>query len=414
MKPRLLLFIFVICSYHLLAQESYYVVVGGFSIEKNAQRYVETLNQNQFNAHYALNPARNLFYVYVLSSNSRPEAFAEAKRLQGASPAVDAWVFAGKLSEGEGGVTATGTKTVEQAKPVEKVTKVEQEPVVEDKPIVEEKTVVDQPVVEQPADDNTVAAVDSTAKTEADTKPVTEIKSTPEGRPLLFKLMSSVTGNVVEGTVHLQEAEKANQFRGYEGNEIVYVVPPNNRAGRWVIVCQVVGYKEYKKAFDYKNPEKFEGATIGSSQEVIIPVQLTRVRKGDYIEMDKITFFKNSSIFTPESEPELKELVAMMNENPDYHIRIHGHTNGSESREITSLGESTNFFALDPGNKKEEGSAKKLSELRAAIVRDYLVANGIESSRIRVRGEGGSQMIVGKGSTLSSINDRVEMEITKH
>src|SRR5690606_13316511 len=105
----------------------------------------------------------------------------------------------------------------------------------------------------------------------------------------------------------------------------------------------------------------FEGATMGPGDEAIIPLALTRVRRGDYIEMPGVKFYNNAALFTPGSERELNELVAMMEENPDYNIRLHGHANGKQPRDIVSLGGGTDLFAPDISNAKKHASAKELS-----------------------------------------------------
>jgi outer membrane protein OmpA-like peptidoglycan-associated protein len=104
----------------------------------------------------------------------------------------------------------------------------------------------------------------------------------------------------------------------------------------------------------------------------------------------------------------------MLQENPGYRIRLHGHTNGDQGRDMVTLGESQNLFATDQANKQIAGSAKELSSLMAETVKIYLVNNGIESSRIATRGEGGKQMIFDPKSTLASGNDRVEVEVIRH
>jgi outer membrane protein OmpA-like peptidoglycan-associated protein len=148
-------------------------------------------------------------------------------------------------------------------------------------------------------------------------------------------------------------------------------------------------------------------------EEVIIPLPLERVRKGDYIEMEGVKFFNNAALFTPGSERELNELLAMMEENPDYNIRLHGHTNGSQSRDIVSLGSSADFFTPSVSNEKTTASAKELSLLRAELVKAYLVSKGITAERISTKGEGGKQMIFDPKGTLAGLNDRVEVEIRK-
>ena len=220
----------------------------------------------------------------------------------------------------------------------------------------------------------------------------------------MFKTMNGEDGQIVNGTVRLQEAARSNQFRGFKSNDKVYVIPPSNRDGKWYLYCSVVGFKEYKTEINYDQLQP----------DTVISLPLVRVKKGDYVEMDRVDFLKNASIMTPASEEELKELVAMMEENPDYHIRIHGHTNGSEKRDVITVGSSTDLFAIDKGNKRYRTSAKDLSKQRAETVKKYLAQNGIAESRIQVRGDGGSQMIHGKGSLLSGANDRVEVEITRN
>jgi outer membrane protein OmpA-like peptidoglycan-associated protein len=104
----------------------------------------------------------------------------------------------------------------------------------------------------------------------------------------------------------------------------------------------------------------------------------------------------------------------MMQENPGYQIRLHGHTNGKQSRDIVSLGTSSDMFNPDVTNSKTHASAKELSLLRAELVKSYLVSKGIDASRVDTKGEGGAQMIYDPKGTLAGLNDRVEVEIRKH
>ena len=103
-----------------------------------------------------------------------------------------------------------------------------------------------------------------------------------------------------------------------------------------------------------------------------------------------------------------------MEENPDYQIRLHGHTNGKQARDIVSLGESTDFFNPHSSNAKTHSSARELSLLRAELVKAYLLSKGIDGERISTKGEGGKQMIFDPRGTLAGMNDRVEVEVRKH
>lgn len=112
----------------------------------------------------------------------------------------------------------------------------------------------------------------------------------------------------------------------------------------------------------------------------------------------------------PDSKEEIDRLVDMMKENDKYKIRIHGHTNGGGAGKIIALGEGKNFFSLS-GAEEGYGSSKKLSEVRAVTVREYLMAAGIDKSRMQIKAWGGKRGIYDKNHPQAQNNVRVEIEI---
>jgi outer membrane protein OmpA-like peptidoglycan-associated protein len=58
------------------------------------------------------------------------------------------------------------------------------------------------------------------------------------------------------------------------------------------------------------------------------------------------------------------------------------------------------------------GSAQKLSLYRAETIEHYLLKQGIDQSRIEIKGWGGKKMLYGKHSAQAKQNVRVEVEIT--
>jgi outer membrane protein OmpA-like peptidoglycan-associated protein len=116
----------------------------------------------------------------------------------------------------------------------------------------------------------------------------------------------------------------------------------------------------------------------------------------------------------PQFKDELDGLVDLMKENLNYKVKIHGHCNGNESRDIITLGTSIKYFESDPGNVKKTGSAKELTELRAEAARRYLVAEGIDVERILTKGEGGKMMVYPQTSVYANYNDRLEIEVLRH
>src|SRR5688572_16739551 len=94
------LYLIVLSSSVLRAQEIpkyYYVVIGGFAVESNAQKFAGYVRANRYNAAYDLNSERKLSYVYVLKTLQKDEAYAQTRQLQAESEFKDAWVFFGTL-----------------------------------------------------------------------------------------------------------------------------------------------------------------------------------------------------------------------------------------------------------------------------------------------------------------------------
>lgn len=370
-------------------EPNYYVVIGVFAKLDNAVRYTNQANQKGFSAQYAINPRKQWNYVYLFQSNDKRKAYAFLIRLRAESEYKDAWVYTGQLGDGQPAV-------------------VEEKPV-EEKPVEEVKPVEEKPV-EEPIKIDT-AKVDSTAVKPVEEKPIEEkpIVKKPAGKPFIFKLQTA-EGEAVTGEVHVQESANATRYQAFKGNETVYIEAPQNARGNYVVVTQAAGYQPVSMILSYREPSP----ETGPDGEAIIQIEVSKVKRGDYIDFTNVRFFRNSSILEPVAQNELDGLVDLMKESTGYKIRIHGHCNGNQDKEGSILGSSTNFFALEPGkNKIGKFSAKELTTERAATVKAYLVSQGIAASRIDIKGEGGKIPLYPEGGTLGQYNDRVEIEITK-
>ncbi len=389
-KPIFTLLLLVFCAFLRVSAQTqpepnYYVVIGVFSKLDNAVRFTNQANQKGFSAQYAINPRQKWNYVYLLQTTEKRKAYAFAIRMRAETAYKDAWVFTGQLGEGQAVV-------VEEEKPIEK-------------PIEEKPPVLIEPVEKDSAE----VKIDSVMVE----KPVVEEKPVvkkPAGKPFLFKLESQDGGTPVVGEIHVQESTNATRYQVFKANEIVYIEAPQNARGNYVIVTQAAGFQPVSLILSYKDPSP----ETGPEGESVIPIELGRVKRGDYIDFTNVRFFRNSSILDPAAQNELDGLVDLMKESTGYKIKVHGHCNGTNDKEGSILGTSTNFFALDPSkNKIGKFSAKELTTERAATVKAYLVSQGIESSRIDIKGEGGKIPLYPSGGTLAQYNDRIEIEITK-
>ena len=357
------------------SSDEYYVTIGVFGVQNNALKLTAKANQAGFNSQYAINPGRKLYYVYVFQSDDKRKAYAFLIKLRAETSYKDAWVFTGHLGEDEGQVVKEPVVTIEPVK----------------QPVITEPVKVDSPKVVKP--------------------PV--VKKVAKGKFFLFKFINEETGNEVRGEVHLLDSKTATQYQAYKADEVVDVPVPRNQDGSYFITTIAPGFSALETHINYKDPLPSSSGT-GPDGEFIVPLTLKRVKRGDYIEFNDVSYYRNSVVMQPKSENELNGLADLMKENPNYKVRVHAHCNGNENRDIITMGTSTKYFENDTGNVKKPGSAKELTELRAEEVRRFLVSQGVDVDRILTKGEGGKMMVYPQTSVYANYNDRVEIEIIKH
>ena len=116
---------------------------------------------------------------------------------------------------------------------------------------------------------------------------------------------------------------------------------------------------------------------------------MTPIEKRTYI-LENMFFASNETTILPQSEPSLKELYEMLRDNPGVRIRITGHTD---------------WVGTDEDNQK-------LSEGRAASVKQSMVDRGIDPARIETEGKGESMPIATNETEKGrQRNRRVEITI---
>lgn len=380
-------------------QSHNYVVIGAFGIENNAVKF--THQANHHHARFEINPDRNLFYVYVLSTDNPTEAISEAKKIRSETKYFDTWVYKGILGAAQANAKPNG---------------IDINPVTEKK--MEQVNAND--VHENINDTANLVSPDaqslaSTEKVPTSRQTVNKAESGSDeiaGKNFLFKIFRSVDQKDVQGEVKVIDADKTKKIGTYKGNTEVKVVSPGNKSGEVSLLCEVFGYRKSQKNINYNAPAGDDIST-DENNNTVIPFELVRLQKGDIAVMYNVYFFKDAGVMRPESRYEINSLLEMLKENPNYKIKIHGHTNGGAAGKIISLGESKNFFSLTD-TRDGFGSAKKLSYERSKVIRDYLVANGIPETQMQIKAWGGKRPIHDKHHTRASENVRVEVEILEN
>ncbi len=103
-----------------------------------------------------------------------------------------------------------------------------------------------------------------------------------------------------------------------------------------------------------------------------------------------ILFDTGSDRLRPESTPTLRQITDMLKEHPDLSLTIEGHTDNVGAAESNQL----------------------LSEKRAASVKAYLVAQGVDASRLESQGLGQTKPVV-PNSTLEGRQQNRRVELVK-
>lgn len=404
----LLLALFVsvsVAAYCLVTtpQQHHYVVIGAFAIKKNAERFILHAAQHNLSARFEINPDRNLYYVYVLLTDDRREAIQTALKLRTESPYNDTWVFKGILGEMQGNASAEDINPVTQ--------RTSESIVIADVPVAPENP------SSSFGESNPVASLQENVLTaSASAVEPSYPENTPAQRQVVFSLFRADNRSPVDGDVMAIDVERSRKIGSFESNRPVRIYHPGNKSGDMLLITEVFGYRKAQRTLNFTSPQG-EDLQTDTDGNLIVPFELVRLQKGDIAVMYNVYFFKDAAVMRPESRWEVNSLLEMLQENPKYKIRIHGHTNGNAPGKIISRnsksGKADNFFSLTD-TREGYGSAKKLSQERAEVIREYLLANGIEASRMQIKAWGGKRPVVDKLHTLAENNVRVEIEILEN
>ena len=130
---------------------------------------------------------------------------------------------------------------------------------------------------------------------------------------------------------------------------------------------------------------------VGDSRKVIVrDFYLRPIEAGLSVVLNNVYFYFGQTILKEDSYPALNAIADLFRANPQISVEIAGHTD----------------------NEGREGYNLMLSEGRARAVVDYLVKQGVDSSRIQARGYGETRPIdPGETKAAKARNRRVEFVV---
>lgn len=409
----LVLFTLLLLTHAGLAQaplsKGYYVVVAAYknTREAYAEKYTQTLKQKGHDAHYGLSKSGKLYLVYVHYDTDRTASLADMKGERKKGEFADAWVRVIKDGEAQPGITKAEPWDIkEETFPTQKVEEntappatVTQPtaPVTQEKP-AEPVTAVPEPVksVEQPVI--------------ASGKEIPKDKF--QGTLAYLNLNYTTKNEQVYGEVDLIDTERSRLIEKVKGNRVIILPDPKSNSDQLTLIADVFGYRKVQHEIRYPLTlaDTTQDFITPGDSALTITFDLIRYHRGDIQTLYHVYFYNDAVIMLPESKYELNSLVQMMQENPNYRIRLHGHSNGNHAGKILALGANKNFFDME-GTVQTQGSAKDLSGQRAGVIKEYLVTNGIAADRVEVKAWGGRKPIYDKHSDNAKKNVRVEVEI---
>lgn len=372
----------------------FYVVVAAFSDynESGTQKYTEALNSRGIKATYGFNSERNYYYVYLKHSANRQPSLQEMQETRKQPEFAKAWVR--KVSP----YRAVKTNPDAKSNPpeVKPVNTVRPEPILDS---LQEEAFADTSV--------DITANEPIKPETFDAPPIDE--STTE---IFVNLFNATNNRTIEGKVKVVDPEKARMIKEVNGNDFLDLGNTRTNSNKVLLVCEAFGYRKLQQEINYplQMADTAEQFIDMMGPTFIINFDLVRYNKGDIATLYEVFFYNDAAVMLPESKFELNSLLQMMQENPAYRVRLHGHTNGNYHGKILVRSDSKNFFTVD-GVKRTTGSAKDLSEARAQIIKDYLVDNGIDESRLEIKAWGGKRPIYDKHGANAKKNVRVEVEI---
>ena len=217
------------------------------------------------------------------------------------------------------------------------------------------------------------------------------IDSNSYNKELSFRRANNVLALLEFNKVHLSEklelyglGEDFQQLKNQSDNRKVFVYYQDKIS--------------VKKKMDNENlvfentPEK-EVQVNETKNTISLVEKVNKAKVGDLIKLENLNFYFNSEKIIVESEPILSDLLQVLKMNPQLKINIYGH-----------------ICCNDNPNDV------KLSYRRSKFVFDYLIRNGIATSRLGHKGFGSSRPIYAlpeKNEAERIANRRVEILVVK-
>ncbi|MCK5823120.1 MAG: OmpA family protein [Bacteroidales bacterium] len=207
----------------------------------------------------------------------------------------------------------------------------------------------------QSNEDNLIASI---------ANPITEtvVEATVE----IKKIRLTIVKGAVKDAITLKPISAQIEIVDNDKNEVVLNYTTNSESGKFLVsLPSGKNYGMTVKATDYLfHSENFNIPKATAYQEFDKDIMLNNIKKDAKIILKNVFFDAGKATLRPTSYAELGRLTKLLNDIPTLRIEISGHTDNTGSLQTN----------------------KKLSESRAKSVVDFIIAEGIDKSRLEYKG----------------------------
>lgn len=351
-------------------------MIGVFAEQGNAESLSQYAQSQGLSAQYAYHPPRGYYYVYTFAADSADSVVNQCMQLRSSTEFTDAWVFRTHPTEPVASGEDNISLDMEVLSILSETTGEEMMPEVHGAPAVERGP----------------------------------------GYAVYFETLGK-REKPVAAMVKVVDGVRAQEITNCQANRPEVLEHARLLSDKVQLIPYAIGYR--KTTFDLSLTEPVDDSSasyvsVDEDNVIRVTMPLEKLKKGDIQVMYNTYFYGNASVMREQSRYELEEMQRYLEDNPEVRVKLHGHTNGN-SRGVTYLyvKEHGNFFNLRRSDDylKRGIGAKKLSQMRAETIRQYLIKQGIDESRIETQGWGGAKMLHDAKSPLAKQNIRVEMEV---
>jgi outer membrane protein OmpA-like peptidoglycan-associated protein len=403
--------------------KGYYIVVAAFlpNQVEQAKQYSEKINRGGKQSKYGFDAERKLYYVYLdyFADFSHSIDQMLASRKEGGF--ADSWV---RIIKGD----TQQEKVIAKEEPQKKVEEKKATNNVAEKPAKAEAAVVKPTEASRPVPPVAAEAKVNPTPAPAPLLASADVIPNPKAEPVylpqtlkntqaFFSLYNKKTGQVIDGDVEVHDTDRKRLITKLKANSYLSLPDPKSKSGKLTLIGSAFGYQKIHHEMNYYNTE---ADTLHEDIDLVgnyymVKFDMSRMVKGDIAILYNVYFYNDAAVMLPSSKPELNRLLQMLQENPNYKVMLHGHTNGNGRGKIIYVGPSKDFFSITKDDVvNESGSAKELSGARAQVIKEWLVAQKIDVNRIEVKAWGGDKMLHEKDSQHARRNVRVEVEVLQN